>query len=130
MPSPRPRASSPIGGPPQPQQAQYRQDERDEPVADAVQGPDRRVGEGGPVDEAVGADDEYAGQLERAAEQREPPCGARQRDGRHDVHDGRERGQQVRQWSLVELGGDLYTGPRRGREREESIDTDEYPAGS
>src|SRR5262245_60444327 len=126
MPSPRPSASSLSRA--EPPQAEDGQNEGDEAVPDAVQRPHGRVGEGRPVGEAHRTDEEDPDQREGAAEQGEGTVRAGQGDGGHDVHHGREGGQQVREWRLVELRRDLYTGPRARREREEPVDTDEYPS--
>ena len=59
-----------------------------------------------------------------------PPGGVAvgERHRRDDVHDGCERGQQVRQRGVVELGCDLDRRTGAGRKSDEAVDGDEHPA--
>src|SRR5262245_13800576 len=84
-----PRVRGGLPGPAaQPPQAEHGEYHRQEEVALAVAGPDRRVGEQAPVGDAERADGEHSGQLGGAGTGREPPAergGTAEPGGREDV---------------------------------------------
>jgi cytochrome P450 len=94
----------------QPEQAGDREDERDQPVADPVVGPDGRVGELVCEHDAGGADQEHPGQLDGENDHRRAPghCGGvAEGDGGHQVERRGQSREQVREGCVPELRRDL-----------------------
>jgi MFS family permease len=117
----------------EPEQAENGQDERDEAVADAVGGPHRRIGEARLVEDAPGADRQYARQFHRAGQGGDParrPAAVDEGDRGDDVHHAGDGRQHVRDRGPAELRRDLRPGPRTGGEREQTVDGDQQPAGA
>jgi hypothetical protein len=124
------RAPSSSGQAAQPEQAENGEDERDEAVAAAIARPHSGVGEAGPVEEAPGADRQYAGEFDRAGDDGDPACRAAadgEADRGEDVDRGGEGRQQVGDRGVAELRRDLHSGACGSGEGEERVDGDQEP---